>query len=232
MMFPGNPAVYIRSVAFRPCLATGLALLREVTYFKRLYDDVSGLSNFRETIRESFGSVKIGPVAMSFRSKNGRIAWCSVAKQGPVCRNLSARERDHPAQFSEPDFHFVLQEFFNSGNRHLTAVKDAGRQGRFGCGFGKDLQEMVCTTGSAGGDNGNRDRLLDRIDQLDVESEPGAVSIDTVQQDFTCPQIFAGPGQGYGVQVPSFPSALYSALVPAISSRHRDLVYSFQSPGA
>ena len=78
-------------------------------------------------------------------------------------------------------------------------LADALGQGRFGRGIGKDLQEMVRTTGSAGGDNGNRDRALDRVDQLDVESEPGAVSIDTVQQDFTCPQLFAGPGQGYGV---------------------------------
>jgi hypothetical protein len=112
-MFPGNPAVYIRSVAFRPCLATGLALLREVIYFKRLYDDVSGLSNIRKALRESFESIKIGPVAgeersdwgipvsmpatqgsrpvaMSFPSKNGRIAWCGVSKQGSFCRNLSA----------------------------------------------------------------------------------------------------------------------------------------------
>jgi hypothetical protein len=112
-MFPGNPAVYIRSVAFRPCLATGLALLREVIYFKRLYDDVSGLSNFREAMRESFGSVEIRPVASedrpdwdipvsmvvtqesrpvarSFRSKNGRNTWCGASKQGPFCRKLSA----------------------------------------------------------------------------------------------------------------------------------------------
>jgi hypothetical protein len=57
-MFPGNPAVYIRSVAFRPCLATGLALLREVTYIERLYDDTSGLSNFHEALREIFGPVR------------------------------------------------------------------------------------------------------------------------------------------------------------------------------
>jgi hypothetical protein len=66
-MFPGNPAVYIRSVAFRPCLATGLAILREVIYFIRLYDDEWGLSNFREATKESFGSVKIGPVANADR---------------------------------------------------------------------------------------------------------------------------------------------------------------------
>ena len=92
-------------------------LLREVIYFKRLYDDALDLSNLR---------AEIYPAAKGMT--------------GPAL---------------EPDFHLVLQEFFNSGNRHLTAVKDAGRQGRFGCGFGKDLQEMVCATGPAGGDNRN-----------------------------------------------------------------------------
>jgi hypothetical protein len=111
VMFPGNPAVYIRSVAFRPCLATGLASCGKLF----ILNDYTMMRWICQIYMHKFIRLRKGS----------------------------------PGSVLKPDFHFVLQEFFDGGNRHLTPVKDAGRQGRFGRGVGKDLQEMVRSTGSA-----------------------------------------------------------------------------------
>jgi hypothetical protein len=54
-------------------------------------------------------------------------------------------------------------------------------------GGGEDLREVLDPPGPAGGDHRDGHRLAHRLDQLQVESEPGAVPVDAVEQDLTSP---------------------------------------------
>ena len=54
------------------------------------------------------------------------------------------------------------------------------------------------------------------VDQLNVKTAVSAVLINAVQEDLTCTQLLTRLYQVLGVDVASFPSAFYGALIPAV----------------
>ena len=75
---------------------------------------------------------------------------------------------------------------------------------------------MLGIAGTTRGDDRNGNTVAHRVDQLQIKSQLGPVPVDTIQQDFSCTQLFADLSQGDRVQVPAFSATLDGALVPAV----------------
>lgn len=92
-------------------------------------------------------------------------------------------------------------------------MKGAGGQRGFGFGPGENFMEMFDAVGTAGCEHRNGDRVLYSIDQLDVITHAGAVSVDAVQQDFSGPRLFANLHKGYCIYFPALATAFNVARV-------------------
>ena len=101
-------------------------------------------------------------------------------------------------------------------DRHFLPVEDTCSQGCLHIGLFKDFWKVFFAACTAGGNHRDGDSFFDMFDKLDVKAAIGAVLINAVQEDLSGAQLLTRLYQLDCVDVTSFPTAFYGALIPAV----------------